>query len=72
MANSEGYSIYLMIELAKFHGVISKELEYDLAWDKGIELSNDFRGSKFNDSNKSEYECIEEFLTTPYTTFKVN
>lgn len=57
-----GYGIFLMIELARILGVIPKKLEYDLTWEKGEELHNEFDGSKFNDTHKGEYECIEEFL----------
>tara|TARA_B100000214_G_scaffold257319_1_gene189685 strand:- start:1904 stop:2077 length:174 start_codon:yes stop_codon:yes gene_type:complete len=35
---------------------------YDLAWDKGIELYEAFQISEYNSSNKSELECINDFL----------
>ena len=35
---------------------------YDLAWDKGIELYEAFQISEYNSFNKSELECINDFL----------
>jgi len=58
----EGYSIYLMISLAKNNGIIDENLEYDTAWAKGGLLLMDFEASKFNVDTKSEYDCIVEFL----------
>ncbi len=57
-----GYEIFLMVELARIKGIIPKELEYDLTWEKGIELYNEFYASTFNDESKGEHECIEAFL----------
>jgi hypothetical protein len=58
----EGYSIYLMVSLAKSNGVMPEYLEYDSAWAKGGLLLMDFESSKFNVDSKSEYDCINEFL----------
>ena len=58
----EGYSIYLMVSLAKINGIIPEHLEYDTAWAKGGLLLMDFEKSKFNVDDKSEYDCINEFL----------
>lgn len=57
-----GYSIFLMIELARCVGIIDKELEYDLTWEHGCGLHTDFEASKFNVDTKGEYECMLEFL----------
>lgn len=57
-----GYNIFLMVELARIAGIIPKDLEYDLTWEKGEELFDNFRLGEFNDPNKPEYNCIEEFL----------
>jgi len=56
------YSIFLMIELAKCHDVIPKDLEYDSQWAKGQELYAAFEGSQYDDSEIGEYEAIESFL----------
>ena len=57
-----GYSIFLMIELARAYNIIDKELEYDLTWEKGEQLYQELLASAHNDSNQGEYECIENFL----------
>ena len=58
----DGYSIFLMIELAKINGIINKNLAYDLMWNKGSELYNEFQNSAFDNPEISEYECIHTFL----------
>jgi hypothetical protein len=63
MANlTSGYSIYLMIELAKACELLPKEYEYDLCWNDGNRLYNEFEGSSFDDEDKSEYDAINDFL----------
>lgn len=57
-----GYGIFLMIELARCLNLIDKELEYDLTWEQGRGLYDEFEGSAFDDENKGEYECITNFL----------
>lgn len=59
-----GYNIFLMLELARLKGVISKTLEYDTMWGEATALREDFDNSKYNDENKSEYDAILEFLDT--------
>mgnify|MGYP003121589292 CR=1 FL=1 len=56
------YSIYLMIELAKAANVLPKEMEYDLAWNRGHELYDRFTKSDWDDKDISEYQCILNFL----------
>lgn len=58
----KGYNIYLMIELAKCHGLIVHELEYDTAWAEGQVLYSKFEKSEFNVDTESEYDCINSFL----------
>ncbi len=58
----KAYHVFLMIELAKVHDIIPKELEYDEQWAKGQQLFDSFRGSQYDDENLPEYECIEAFL----------
>ncbi len=67
-----GYEIYLMIELAKCHGLIEKDLEYDLAWDEGNKLYVEFTKSEFNIDTESEYDCIEKFLNKKVEELKYN
>ena len=61
--SDKAYSIYLMIELAKVHGIIPKELEYELTYKQGEELYEAYEKSVFNVDTDSEYNCIEAFLT---------
>jgi len=68
--SDKAYSIYLMIELAKVHGVIPKELEYDLTYKQGEELYEAYEKSGFNDEEETEYQCIEDYLKAR-KTFKV-
>ena len=62
------YSTFLMIELARCANVIDPKLEYDLTWEQGQALQSEFEESKYDDSDKDEYECIQEWLeATQYT-----
>jgi hypothetical protein len=58
----DGYQIFLLIQLAQLIGIIPQELEYDLIWDKGTILYDEFQSSSFNDICEPEYECIYKFL----------
>ena len=54
------YYVYCLIDMAK--NIIDESKGYDLAWDKGIELYEAFQISKYNSSDKSELDCINDFL----------
>lgn len=41
-----------------------REDELDLVWEEAIELYCEFIDSEFNDKNKSELDCINDFLNT--------
>ena len=56
------YNVFLMVELAKEKGIIDTELEYDLMWETGCGLINEFEKSKFNSDKQGLYDCISEFL----------
>jgi hypothetical protein len=43
-------------------GLIPKDLELDLTYEKGMGLYSEFQASEFNDTNKGEYDCIYNFL----------
>lgn len=62
MKNEAGYETFLIIELARTMKLIPTFLEYDFAWELGIELHNLFRTSKFNKSTESLYECVTKFI----------
>jgi hypothetical protein len=40
------------------------ERDLDVIWETATKLYDEFLNSKFNDYNKSELDCINEFLTT--------
>ena len=58
----DGYSNFLMINLAKQFGLIEFELEYDLQWAEGLILHEQFVNSGFNDEKYPEYDAIVNFL----------
>tara|TARA_R100000655_G_scaffold97158_1_gene139959 strand:- start:1030 stop:1239 length:210 start_codon:yes stop_codon:yes gene_type:complete len=59
-ANDYYYGVYCIIDMAV--GIIDKKEGYDIAWNKGIQLYDKFLNSKFNNPNKSELDCINNFL----------
>lgn len=54
------YGVYCLIDMAK--DIIDKSEGYDITWDKGIELYDIFLLSKYDNPNKSELDCINDFL----------
>ena len=42
----------------------SKERDLDEVWETSTKLYDEFLESEFNDYNKSELDCINNFLTT--------
>lgn len=54
---SDYYGVFcIAIQLEQNHR------ELDVLWDKALKLYDEFRNSGFNNSEKSELECINEFL----------
>ena len=58
------YYVYCLIDMAK--DILGDDeydwYSYDISWDKGIELYEAFQISEYNLSDKSELECINDFL----------
>jgi len=55
---NESYPIFcIAAQLLK-----DRDNEIDLVWSDAVELYAEFILSEFNDSNKSEIECINNFL----------
>ena len=54
------YGVYCLIDMA--NDIIDKSKGYDITWDKGIELYDIFLLSKYDNPNKSELDCINDFL----------
>ena len=44
--------------------------ELDIVWDKAIQLHDEFRNSRFNNFEKSELDCINEFLKEKYKNYE--
>jgi hypothetical protein len=57
---NNSYGVFCMAILMKKQNT----MELDVWWDKAIELYNEFEKSKFNDSNQSELDCINQFITS--------
>ena len=58
------YGVFLIVELGRLKGVISKTLEYDLMWEQAESIYKDFVGSPFDTETQSEYDCISGYLDT--------
>ena len=43
--------------------LLNQDSDLDVVWEKATNLYIDFLSSKFNDVNKSELDCINNFLT---------
>lgn len=56
-----GYSIFLMVELAREAGIIDRAKDVGLTWNEGIELAEEYNKSEFSNSGGVE-ESIEKFL----------
>jgi len=57
-----GYGIFVMIELARLHGLIEEELELDLTYEKGLKLYNAFLETEYSTDSESEHDGIEAFI----------
>tara|TARA_S200002703_G_scaffold156509_1_gene162305 strand:+ start:159 stop:740 length:582 start_codon:yes stop_codon:yes gene_type:complete len=66
--STEGYQVYLMLELMKCKGLIDEDEAYDLAWGIALKEYERFSQSKFNVDTETEYGCIEDYLKTKQTT----
>jgi len=62
MKQTNGYPIFLIIQLSIAKGLIKNDVEYDLMWETGEAMYNDFLKSEFNVDNQSEYDCITNYL----------
>lgn len=56
------YSEFLFTQLLRANSKRFDEMEYDLLYKYGHYYSS-FEGSTYDDEDKGEYECIEEFLS---------
>ena len=61
------YGVFCMIDVAKANNplqqfFIESDDGNDLTWDKGIELYDSFLVSKYNSDDKSEIDCMEDYI----------
>ena len=65
--NEYYYGVFCMIDVAKGYNLRRKTIiqhyeANDIAWDKGIELYDNFLESKYNRDYKSEIDCMEDYI----------
>lgn len=65
--NEYYYGVFCMIDVAKGYNpmleqIIQRDEANDIAWDKGIELYDNFLESKYNTDDKSEIDCMEDYI----------
>lgn len=63
------YNVYLFSCLLKIYDKEFNELEYDLQFQRVPKLYEDFFESDFNNENKSEYDCMIEYLEDKYIKY---
>lgn len=61
------YNLYLFSNLVKLFDKDFDELPYDEQYNKLPIMYDEFHDSKFNVYNKSEYDCIIDYLTDKYS-----
>ncbi len=54
------YSFYLFSKL--FDAFYEIECPYDYLFGEVLRMYEDYEGSKYNDPNKGEYECMVKYL----------
>ena len=57
------YYIYVTLHLMECNWLSFAQEACDVKWDVASEVYGKFLDSKYNVETKSEYDCIEEFLT---------
>ena len=60
------YSQYLFSCLFKLFDEEFEQMPYDSQFNEAMYEYSIFEGSKFNDGNKGEYECIVDYLNDKY------
>lgn len=60
----ENYSFYLFMQLRMT--IAPSTTEYDVQFDSDFKMYQDYLVSGYNDSSKSEYECMENYLKSIY------
>jgi hypothetical protein len=57
------YYIYVTLHLMDCSSESFAQEACDIKWDIASEAYKKFLDSEFNDESKSEYDCIEEFIS---------
>ena len=69
------YTFFLFLKLVDAYYpnfiVDEEDVPYDVQYSKYSDLHYEFMNSKFNNNNKSAYECIEEFIIDRQTSASV-
>ena len=56
------YGAFVVAQLLQEMSESHKDLAYDYLYEDAIKIYNGFKGSTYDDSNKSEYDCIQSYL----------
>jgi hypothetical protein len=71
MKNQDGYSVYMMLHLAKDMGRIAEDQPLDIEWEEAERMYADFEYSKYDVDTQSEYCCIVDYLTATNNYFNM-
>ena len=58
----ESYTVFLMAQLGVQQEVIDKSAPYDEMWAEASQLAEEYDNTTFSLQDKSEYDCIVDFL----------
>lgn len=57
------YSVFLMFDVLEAHGLINREEQgCDGAWEIALKYQAEFATSDYNNPNRSEYDCMVDFV----------
>ena len=59
----QNYIFFLFCELARYDNKELKQEPYDVQFPVFVDLFNEYSQSEYTEQDKSEYDCIEDFLT---------
>ena len=62
MKDNYGYRIYCTLHLLECNGLINKEMACDERYELAEKIYNDFLHSEYSVNQKSEFECIEDYI----------
>lgn len=71
MKNQDGYSVYMMLHLAKDMGRIAQDQPLDIEWEEAERMYADFEQSEYNEDTQSEYCCIVDYLNAVNNYFNM-